>query len=750
VEGVNIYTVSGAAGEPVQSGPGGTFRIADLAPGEVRLAFKKPEDFIQTTRAITAPASGVNVDLPAGARVSGRVVDKTTGKPVIAFDAGLSISRPGVAIMLVAPVMHSFTSDDGIFQLDSVPSGTHTLAVSAPGYVMARVPNVTVASGKNVDNIEVALDSGVRVTGHVTGPDGAPLGGVLVRVDPALATHGAAMNDPYTLTDPDGEYVLENLEEGATTLAFSRNGLVTVRKNVSLSGTSARIDAQLSSGVAITGVVLLEGGTAVANAEVQARSAADAGAARSTQTDDSGTFAIAAVTPGHYAITATKPGYAAATLQDVDVPGPAALRLIMKGGGTITGRLLGLMPADLRGAEVQASSSDGGSASAAPDESGRYRIDGAPAGTVRLSARSGPFTASARTAQTKSVQVESGASVDVDFDFTADIVVSGRVTRGGIPQPGAVVSFLSPTATQRSARAAADENGRYEIGGIDDGSYRVTVTDRTSVPYTVTYQVSGSSTFDIDIHGATLSGHVLDASSGAAIANAAVALRGNETTAPGLRATLSDASGGFSFDQVPAGSYEATVQKANYGAASVPVAVGDSDGPAIDVKLTPSSGLRLRVVDARDQRPLTAWVHAEAGSGEGFDATVNASAEPGDIALAPGPYRLTAGAAGYAPATLPITVPGEQTVALTPGGTIVVSSSSDTFTFVRIVDAAGMPLRFGPGTAAGLIRVDPAPGKTRIANIAAGSYTLQRLDDGKVLRSVSVTVREGESVAANL
>jgi hypothetical protein len=49
-----------------------------------------------------------------------------------------------------------------------------------------------------------------------------------------------------------------------------------------------------------------------------------------------------------------------------------------------------------------------------------------------------------------------------------------------------------------------------------------------------------------------------------------------------------------------------------------------------------------------------------------------------------------------------------------------------------------------------LFRVDPAPGKTPIANVAAGTYTLQLLVGGNVLRSASVTVREGESVAAKL
>ena len=49
-----------------------------------------------------------------------------------------------------------------------------------------------------------------------------------------------------------------------------------------------------------------------------------------------------------------------------------------------------------------------------------------------------------------------------------------------------------------------------------------------------------------------------------------------------------------------------------------------------------------------------------------------------------------------------------------------------------------------------MFRLDPAPGQTRIANVAAGTYTLQIVDGGKVLRSTQVTVREAETVSAKL
>ncbi|HXH41769.1 MAG TPA: carboxypeptidase-like regulatory domain-containing protein, partial [Thermoanaerobaculia bacterium] len=746
VDGVDIFTLNDSPPPPVQTGADGRFRITDLAPGKVMLAFKKPAELIQTTRTVTAPAADITVELPAGGRIAGRVLDKASGQPVKSFDAGLT--RAGAALMST-PAMRAFTTDDGTFAIDGAPVGSHTLSVTAPGYVMARVPNINVESGKSVEGIEVALEAGVRVSGHVTGPDGGPAGGVLVRVDPAASTRGAAMNPPFTLTDPDGGYVLDSLDSGPTTLAFSRSGLVTVRKSVTLSGSSAEVDAQLGAGLSIAGVVMLDGGAPVPNAEVRAWSAADA-SGKSSQTDEAGTFVIPGAAPGHYEITASRAGFGSAALHDVEIPAAGALRLVIQRGGVITGRLTGLTPAELQSASVQAWSSDGGNASASPDENGSYRIDGATAGTVRVAASVKPLAGSARNAVTKVVQLDPGATVNVDFDFSAQITISGRVTRNGMPLPGVAVSFAPQSVAQRYARTTADGNGRYEITGIDNGSYAVTVHDVERGPYSTIYDVEGSSTFDIDLRGVRIAGRVSDASTDAAIFNARVELRRTDAGASDIRSTLSDANGGFSFDQVAAGSFEARVQKASYGAAAVPVTVGEDGAPPLEVKLVPSSGVAIHAVDARDARPLNAWYHAESAGGDSYDGTIAGTAEPERIALAAGSYRLTVGAAAYAPRTLTIVAPGEETVALTPGGTIVVTSSNETVALLRITDATGQPVRFGPGPLPGMVRLDPAPSQTRIANVAAGTYTLQLVVNGNVLRSAPVTVREAETVSAKL
>jgi hypothetical protein len=294
----------------------------------------------------------------------------------------------------------------------------------------------------------------------------------------------------------------------------------------------------------------------------------------------------------------------------------------------------------------------------------------------------------------------------------------------------------------RAAQTAADGSGHYEIAGIDKGTYGVTVNDLERGAFATSLDVAGSTTFDIDIRGAAVAGKVVDGATGAALANASIELRRRD--AAFIRNALSGANGEFSFEQLPPGAYDARAQRAGYGAATLPVTVGDDGAPPLEIKLTPSSGLALTLVDGRDNRPLSGWAHAE-GSGTSYDGAA------ASLPLAAGSYRITAGASGYAPRTFDAEAPGERTVALTPGGAIVVASTSNAFAMMRVLDGSGQPVRLGPGAAPGLVRIDPAPGQTRLGNVAAGDYVLQLLDDrNAVVRSTRVTVREGEVVNAAL
>ena len=98
--------------------------------------------------------------------------------------------------------------------------------------------------------------------------------------------------------------------------------------------------------------------------------------------------------------------------------------------------------------------------------------------------------------------------------------------------------------------------------------------------------------------------------------------------------------------------------------------------------------------------------------------------EPIKLALSPGSYRVTLTSMGYAPRTVTITSPSEPTVALTPGGTVVLRSKSSTLLRARLVDSNGMPYTRGPFRNP-IFTIDPSPGVTTLNNIAGGTYQLQ-------------------------
>ena len=761
VEGVNVSAMTFGAVETAVTAPDGSFRISDLTPGSTMLSVNKMDAFIQQIRPVTAPARDLAIELPAGGRITGRVIDKTTKSPIASFQAGVSMSRSGGGMAIsMPPMLRSFTSDDGTFALENVPAGPTQVVVIAPGYTTARVPGVNVEEGKSVTDLEVGLDTGARVTGRVTGSDGSPLSGVVVRMDTnASPSRGMRFDATNTnsVTDPNGEYTLEAVETGDQTFAFSRQGYLTESRTINVAGKDARLDVQLSSGIRLTGTVVTDAGVPVADAMVRAMSSSDPSFGKEARTDSNGSFQIEGAAPGHYNLAAAKSGYADGILRDFDASTGAPARIIMAVGAVITGHVTGLTDRELQQATVTATTAGSGSTSTPVDANGNYRIDGAPSGTVRLIARTGQGLATgSKTSPVKSIQVDPGASVQADLEFIAT-VIRGRVTHNGQPVTSSVVHFMPRNAqAQTSANATTDSNGSYEVGGLDDASYNVQVIDlqRTS-PYNTTYDVHGSGSFDIDIKAAPVRGSVIDATTGAPIEGAQVLMQSAVGEAfLTSRGGQSNPSGVFVIDNVAQGSYQVKAEKEGYGHDVQTITVGDNGVDSVVFKLSPSSGVTLHVVDGRDQRPIGADVtRIVDGAGREIDTgsfRFGGGPEPIKLALSPGSYRVTLTSMGYAPRTVTITSPSEPTVALTPGGTVILRSKSSTLLRARLVDSNGMPYTRGPFRNP-IFTIDPSPGVTTLNNIAGGTYQLQILDGAdRAINTINVTVIDGQQVQVDV
>lgn len=736
------------------TGPDGSFVLAGLTPGPLRLSFRKETELLNETRGVTAPARDVVVELPVGVTISGRAVEKGTKKPVTSFQAGVAVSRSGGGMMMMGPPMlRGFTSDDGSFTLEHVAPGSVTLIAQAPGYVGGRM-NLDVQEGKNLTDVVLELDPGSRIVGKVTGPNRSPLADVAVSVQLQPGTASAMRgSSARATTDANGEYVLEPLEAGEETITFSHPKHATATRAVTIGGRETRLDVQLSAGERVTGIVVTDTGTPVPDAEVVAMGTAGG---RQARTNASGAFEIEAMAPGRYRFTAAKNGFVDGTVDDVDISTGSPVRITLATGGTIYGRVLGVAEADLANTTVTVRS--GRASAASPvDPQGNYRIDGAPVGTVQVSASTTSRSFSSRmTSPIQTVEVTPGSAQQVNIEFRTDTTVRGRVTRNGVPLAGATVAFAPRPGGMAAANVTTDDQGNYTAIGLQDGDYLVAVYDMQRLSsYNTTHTVRGSGTFDIDFKAGGVRGRVLDAATNEPIVNASVQIRstaaGRETRGMPYSAQT-DGAGAFVLDLIPAGPYTITASRDGYANQVLDTTVGDAGLDRIELRLSKFEGVSINVVDGRDGRALNASASVFDAQGrlvsEGVHRWAADAAHELKLPLAPGTYSATITAFNYAPRSITITSPSNPTVALTPGGTLRVTSKHAQRRRVRLLDASGMHY---PRFSLRPLPRELVPGTNLYENLAPGTYTLQLLnDDETVADQLQVVVREGVVVEASI
>jgi protocatechuate 3,4-dioxygenase beta subunit len=754
LENVRVFALGGGIDASAVTAADGSFTLSGLAPGQVRLMARKEDDFVQETRNVTAPARDVVIDVKAGGRITGRVVEKGSSKAVTTFRAGISSSRSGGGMVMMAPPqLREFTSEDGSFTLENVPTGAIVLVANAPGYAGGRM-NLTVEAGKTINDVELELDPGVRLVGRVTSATGSPLSDVEVRVRPS-ATGGFAMNglDQQTTTDANGEYTLEALSAGEETIAFSHARHPQTSKSVTLKGRETRLDVQLAAGQRVSGMVVNESGAAIADAVVTATSGSSYATAR---TNGNGAFEMESLPDGRHRFSAEKRGYADGIVDDVDVSDGAPVRITLRTGGTITGHITGLTAEELAITQVEARSGRT-SAEGTPDAQGSYRIDGVATGSVQVRAIvSSRAMGGSKSSAPQTVEMAAGGAQQVDIAFRTDIVIRGRVMRDGVPVAGGAVSFFSRNSGGRvTASSPTDDQGQYSVTGLEEGEYSVGVVDmQRMAPYSTTYQVRGSATFDIDYRTTAVRGHVIDANNNEPLANVTVQLRTSGNTATGRlgRGAISDSTGAFVLDSISPGSYTVTATRDGFGTWVNDVTVNESGVDDLEIRLAHEDGVTLTVVDARDGRPIAARASVYDMQGRLMDEPRLLGGDDTSglkVTLSPGSYVASVTANGYAGRNVTLRAPSTQTVALTRGGKLTVRSRHGEVRRVRLIDSSGFPyLRMGMSN--GSRELMPAPASTMF-DVAAGSYTIQLLGDGDmVLDTKTVTVGEGQTASEEI
>lgn len=472
----------------------------------------------------------------AEARLSGVVLDRTT-------DLGLAGAL--VTQSCGDEVREATTDDAGGFRFTEVGAGACQLTASKAGW-LAGGPNssapldVTLdgpetigsVAGPSVDRLELSLVRAATVTGLVT-QAGAPVADAAVSVlylkvsgEPA-----AFVDDPGIQTDTEGRFRLAAVLPGRSRVlvehpdhALAESDHLHLRP-----GEEIDLAVSLGGGATISGRVEDSDGAAIGGAVVELVRRTAAGA--QTTSDDAGRFELKGVPPGTARIRASAQGFSAATeAVEVEAGDEAAVQLVLRRrqlvirvrsptGGPVRGASVFVVGPNARAPRVNGRSPVGET-----DNLGELGLDALPSEGAKV------FATHPRWAPSELVSTTGAARLTVVLGEGGGLV--GQVAdehHRPLSQFKVSVHGWQPAGGERSRGRAipplniADASGRFAFQGLAPGVYAIRAEASGYAPAIARrLVVEPGKTTDAGTlllaTGATLTGRVVDARTGAPVA----------------------------------------------------------------------------------------------------------------------------------------------------------------------------------------------------------------------------------------
>ena len=212
------------------------------------------------------------------------------------------------------------TDADGVYKVENLEDGTYTVTASKDGYEEKSA--TAVVAGADLEKIDLVLTAAAAadtftVSGTVVDEDNKGILGAQV----VISKDGAKVAE--MLTDAAGTYSAKDLEPGSYSIAVTCEGYddaAAVKAEVTTE--DVKVDAIVlkktpivvpGGNYKVTGTVVDDEGTPVANAEVVLGAAA--GNYPAVKTDAKGAFTVEKVEDGKYTLTVSKEGYTTATAE---------------------------------------------------------------------------------------------------------------------------------------------------------------------------------------------------------------------------------------------------------------------------------------------------------------------------------------------------------------------------------------------------------------------------------------------------
>jgi len=705
----------------------------------------------------------VRIVLDRGGRISGRVVTDT-GEPLQDFEVQARSRRsqePGALGRGFSggDTTTTRTIEEGTFELPNVTPGTVSLTGRGGGYITAQPLEVELRSGQEITEVVLRLRPASELAGRVTDESGRPVVQAQVSLNQDKPSRFSTVSDHIgnTVTNADGNYRIDNLDATAPSLVLSvsHDEYSPLTKQIELEPGVNRLDLVLESGLSIAGFVVSATGEPIAGASVALEGGQGGIHDRqsSTLSLDDGSFEITGVAPGTYKIFAMKEGYARSFHpQPVDVAGSGVrdLTLRMTRGGTIRGRIVGIEPQDLDRVHISANDGESQFAMGVADGSGEYRIDNVAfsEGTVRgVSQETGRAVSESFTLDTD------GGETWIDLEFrTGGSTLSGYVLVDG--EPAAQMQVVARGGLEGAGTASTDRSGRFEMQGLDDGRYTISLFGSYPILEAEVVDVAGDTEVTIDLSTSRIAGRVVDAATGEPIADAMVRIH-NEAGWFGMQGseTVTDSSGAFEIILAAEGKTVAVEARADgFAHQTVPIEVLPGERvTGVEVALESGGELELEVLLASGLRPQYVGIGVTDASGR----TVFADSLYGTgwvhrlRSIPPGDWRLLVMGQGGGTVAVPISVPGPPVSVTLPSEAKIVLDLTGIQGLtpaarVRLLTPSGEPFGFPIG---GSILYEQPLTSTRqtLRWLAPGNWIVELIDASGQSRQQPVTTIAGQT-----
>lgn len=342
---------------------GGVAQFDGLLPGAYTVSTDR---FVETSCIVEAGVTTrVTLDLTAGYRITGRVVD-TNGTGVAG--ATITLSRFGqweegfdVAV----------SGMNGAYAIGGIGIGVH-VGATKPGFAASMLRFVFAGSGEERDDIELRLrPDGGAISGRVLDTTGVPLAGARVVVDAdGIAYETSNDGTPhlhaferFAWSAADGTFHLDGLVAGEHKVVVRAAGYAPFVATCSTRlGETTKLDATLSEGATLRGWVRKSDGTPAEGISVTAGRDAAFSESSSVRSDAEGAFELESLAAGRIVVFASDPARGTARAEYDAIAGvEQRVDLMLELDPGVTGRVEDEFGLPIEGARLDARNvADGG------------------------------------------------------------------------------------------------------------------------------------------------------------------------------------------------------------------------------------------------------------------------------------------------------------------------------------------------------------------------------------------------------